>query len=651
MTWILPTPPPVVSYVARVTCVGGPADGLTLPVTAGKITVDQSSDVRRTGSFTVAGVEEWTPEALTDALDSRAGTELLLEQAGPTGWVPQGVFTIDKPKVSRRTDGVDIRVDVSDRSHRVKLAGMDRRWVVSAGTPVSEAIRAILTQIAPWIPTDFPDTDELVAVDVVLEFGDDPWAACLDLAQSVGLDLYVDQTGVVVTSSATAALSADALAVTWLSVDREIDTAQIINHVRAAWTPARPDPLPPVWDGKGGFEDAVDDFSSTSVLSWVGRRCALVKGDRSLLTSESAARQAAQIELLRGLDVTYSGRGSVAPDTALDVGVVTMLDGDRYRITRLDIDLGGGATDVVLGVPPVDMAALLVRALQVPTDTRTREIVTSLSPLRTALASDPNGSQASVTPTAAVADVVVGDLVEVLHTGRGERIAVARFVGGSASAYGAEVIADAPWMYFPLDDASGTPVDQTGNVVATSIAGVTLGAPGIGDGDTAVTVDGGSGRGVVIPASAFTGVRQFTVEILAKATNMTTARALLGLEGSGSIFAFLLQHTSGNAMEGYTGFTWANRIGSAYAEASPTAVHHWAITYNGTTAVLYRDGVSVATEAQAWTATDATQPLYIGGRAAASGVASFLGTVGGFAFHKSALTAARILAHAQAAGL
>lgn len=57
MTWILPAPQPVVSYAARVTCLGGPADGMVLPVTAGKITVDQSSDVRRTGSFTVAGVE------------------------------------------------------------------------------------------------------------------------------------------------------------------------------------------------------------------------------------------------------------------------------------------------------------------------------------------------------------------------------------------------------------------------------------------------------------------------------------------------------------------------------------------------------------------------------------------------------------------
>lgn len=647
MTWILPAPQPVVSYAARVTCLGGPADGMVLPVTAGKITVDQSSDVRRTGSFTVAGVEEWTPEALTDALDPRAGTELLVEQTGPAGWVPQGVFTIDKPKVSRRTDGVDIRVDVSDRSHRVKLAGMDRRWVISAGTPVSEAIRAILTQIAPWIPADFPDTDDVVAADVVLEFGDDPWAACLDLAQSVGLDLYVDPTGVVVTSLATAALSADAVAVTWLTVDREIDTEQIVNHVRAEWTPARPDPVPKGFDDKGGFEDAVDDTSSTSVLSWVGRRCKVVAGDRSLLTSAAAARQAAQIELLRRLDVTYSGSGTVAPDTGLDVGVVTILDGDRFRITRLDIDLAGDATGVVLGVPPVDMAALLVRALQVPTDTRTREIVVGVNPLRTALTTDPTGSQASVTPTAAVSGVVVGDLVEVLHKGRGERIAVARFVGGT-SAYGWEVLADDPYCYFPLDDDTAA-TDAMGNVTPASGSGVTYGATSVGDGVTAVSVDGTTGAGIVLPKTAFTGINNFTVEILARATNMTTQRYMAGMDGVTNELAFLFQHSASAAVTGITGAGWANTIGSAYTETTPTAAHHWAITWNGTTAVFYRDGVQIASEAQTWTPVDPTSDLYIGGRR--SSAAGFLGQVAGFAFHKSALPASRILAHAHAAGL
>lgn len=650
MVWTLPAPAAPVFFRARVTCLGGPRAGLVLPVTAGEITIDRSSDVRRSGTLTVAGVPQWTPDEATDALDPRAGTELLVEQVTAAGvWVPQGVFSVSRPRVSRAADGVRVQVEIDDRSHRVRLAGMDRRWVISQGTPVVEAIRSILTQIAPWCPSALTDTLDLVAADVLVEFGDDPWAACLDLAESIGRDLYVDPQGVVVWESATAALSATPVNVTWLSVDRDIDTAQIINHVRAEWSPARPDPVPKDFDDKGGFEDAIDDWSSTSVQSWVGRRCKVVKGDRSLLTSPSAAQQAAAVELLRAIDIAYSGQGTVTPDATLDVGTVTVLDGDRFRISRLQIDLAGGETQVTLGVPPDDMAALLARALTVPPDRRTREIVVSVSPLRTVLASDPTGSQVMVTPTAAVQGVNVGGVIEVLHTGKGERIGIARFLSGNA--YARAVLADAPFCYFPLDETSGTPVDTVGNVVPASMAGVTLGAAGIGAGATCATIDGASGSGLRLPTASFTGVTAFTVEIIAKAVNMTTARAIFGMEGSGQALGFLVQHSATATVSGFTGFTWSNQIGSSYAETAPTGAHHWAITSDGTTARFYRDGVEVASEAQAWTPTAPTQNLYVGGQQTSGGIPAFSGQIAGFAFHKSALPAARIKAHAQAAAL
>lgn len=646
MAWNIPTPPPVVSYRSRVTCKGGPADGLVLPVTEGGISVARAADVRRSGTLTVAALPVWTPDDAADALDPRAGTEVMVEQYGPSGWVPQGVFGVSKPTVSRTADGVRVTVDIDDRSHRVRLAGMDRRWVISAGTSVSEAIRSILTQIAPWIPCVFPDTTETVQSDVLLEFGDDAWAACLDLAESAGLDLFCDRLGNVVTESATAALSATPVVVAWTALDRDIDTAQIINHVRAEWTPARPDPVPKDFDDKGGFEDAVDEDSSTGVLSWMGRRAKLVKGDRSLLTSASAARQAAQIELLRCMDIAYSGRGSIAPDPTLDVGSVTVVEGDRFRITSLDVDLAGSDTGVQLGVPEQTLSTLIAEASKLPADRRTREIVTSTSPLRTALTSDPLGSQITVTPTAAVAGVQVGELVEVLHRGKGERIAIARFIGG-ANAYDLAVMQDSPFCYFPLDDVSD-PVDAMRNITPKSIAGVTLGGASIGAGVTSATVDGTTGAGVVLPKEAFAGVRNFTVELLAKATNMTAQRYLAGMDGSGVAFGFLLRHTATAQVQADTGATWPNTIGTAVAEAAPTGVHHWAVTYDGTDAKLFRDGVQIATEAQSWSATDPINDLYIGGRQGSTG---FLGRVAGYAFHKAALPASRLLAHAHAAGL
>ena len=648
MTWTTPTAPNVLRHVARATCVGGPVDGSVLPITAGKVTVDYGSDVRRSGSVTVAATPEWVPDGETDPLDPRAGTELLIElwDSGTQSWVPEGLFSISKPRTNRSISGVQVTVDVVDRSGRARLAGMDRRWVIPAGTLATEAIRSILTQVAPWLPCIFPDTTDIMQTDVLLEFGDDPWAACIDIAQSVGLDIFCDTTGHVITADATAALSAQATPVQWVTIDRDIDAAAVVNHVRAEWTPARPDPLPKDWSDAGGYEDAVDEDSSTGVLSWVGRRCRMVNGDRSLLTSANAAKQAAAIELLKRMDVTYSGSGTVIPNPLLDVGTVVELDGDRYRITRLTIDLAGAATDVTLGVPPVRLAALMARALTIPGDRRTREIVVALNPLRTARAAAPGGSWLTVTPTAAVDGVVVGDVVEVLHTGRGERIAVSRVLSGSA--YAAEVMADNPFCYFPLDDAT-TATDAMGNVTPISASGVTYGGAGVGDGVTAITVNGTTGAGVVLPKAAFTGISSFTVEILARATNMTTQRYMAGIDGATNELAFLFQHSAAAAVSGITGAGWANTIGAAYTETAPTAVHHWAISWDGTTAVFYRDGVQIASEAQTWTPANPTLDLFIGGRRASS--VGFLGQVGGFAFYKSALPASRILAHAQAAGL
>ena len=648
MTWTTPTAPNVLRHVARATCVGGPADGSILPITAGQVTVDYGSDVRRSGSVTVAATPEWVPDGETDPLDPRAGTELLIELWDtPTQlWIPQGLFSISKPRTTRSIAGARVTVDVVDRSGRARLAGMDRRWVIPAGTLATEAIRSILTQIAPWLPCIFPDTTDIMQSDVLLEFGDDPWAACIDIAQSVGLDIFCDTTGHVVTADATGALSAQTTPVQWLNVDRDIDAAAVVNHVRAEWAPARPDPLPKDWSDAGGYEDAVDEDSSTGVLSWVGRRCRMVNGDRSLLTSANAAKQAAAIELLKRMDVTYSGSGTVIPNPLLDVGTVVELDGDRYRITRLNIDLAGAATDVTLGVPPVRLAALMARALTIPGDRRTREIVVALNPLRTARAAAPSGSWLTVTPTAAVDGVVVGDVVEVLHTGRGERIAVSRFLSGGA--YAAEVMADNPFCYFPLDDASGTQVDAMGNVTPSSVSGVTFGAAGIGDGATAMSMTAAANSGVALPAASFNGTTSFTVEVLAKATNMTTPAYSVRMNGSGTALGFLFHHDASAVITATTDATWPNWVGSSYTETVPTSVHHWALTYDGSTARVFRDGVHILSEAQTWTPGNPMSPMWIDD---VSSSESFNGTLAGFAFHKSALTGARILAHAQAAGL
>ena len=224
---------------------------------------------------------------------------------------------------------------------------------------------------------------------------------------------------------------------------------------------------------------------------------------------------------------------------------------------------------------------------------------------------------------------------------------VAPASGGST--YRDLVLEDNPFMYFPLDDAT-TPTDVMGNVTPNQVQSVTMGAAGIGDGATSAQFDGGAAsRGIRIPAAQLPNMStltSFAAEAIAAADNMSAQRAFFARDS-----AFLVRHTSAALVDPFTGLGWANRIGaSGYPEGAPTAIHHWAIVWDGSTARLYRDGAVVLSEAQAGTpASASTNNLYIGAREATD--LTFLGRIAGFAFYTHSLSAARVLAHAQAAGV
>lgn len=401
------------------------SSGVALPVVSGQITVDRTANVRRTGRAVIAGLRGWTPTQAGDALDPRSGVEVRIDVGHPSsGWTPAGVYSLSRAEVTQSATGWGISVDLADRSHRAKLAGMDRRWVVSTGTRITSAVAAILGAVYPGLPVSLPATiTAAVVTDVVLEYGDDAWQACQTLLATTGWDLHVDRTGVATVAPVAPAAGA-VTPVKWVTWSRGLASADIINAVGAEWSLPRPEDATG-WVPAGGLVEAVDDVSPTGITSPVGKRCKKWRGDSSILASAAAAYEAARSQLLDHMDATYSGSGTIVPDPAHDVGMtVTSPEGGTYRVGRLTIDLAGAATGVDLGMPEPTLAQMLARQAVPLVERRTREVVESITPVRTRLLTDRYA--ALVRCDTLGQTLAVGDVVDVLHAGMGRRTVIGK---------------------------------------------------------------------------------------------------------------------------------------------------------------------------------------------------------------------------------
>lgn len=421
--------------LARVDILPGPGvtpgEETTLPVVSGSVTVDYSAAVRRTASLTVADVPDWV---LADA-QTALGVEVqvwqgVVDDAGAEHWWSQGVFSVTRLSVSRTGAGRDLSLDLTDRSHRVKLAGSRRRWAASGSDYILATISNILAAIAPWLPINIDPTGDLIFGDdpLICEYGDDPWDACRKIARSVSRDLHVDRHGVVVAPPITNPLEAVPTVLYGLTAETvETDVEDVVNVVGCPWEENKPEDAGEDWVPDGGIVEATDDATVTGTRSPLGPRARLVSGDTSVVHTPEHAGLAAQADLNLRMGLQRAATGSVVPDPRLDVGVPVDVHGATHIVSRLDIDLAGGATGIDMGAARPEIAAMLADVPRVE-GRRTTEIVTGLAPLRTRSVTDPGGAEVTVRWTDALAGVEVGDPITVLHEGAGSRVGVALLV-------------------------------------------------------------------------------------------------------------------------------------------------------------------------------------------------------------------------------
>lgn len=211
-----------------------------------------------------------------------------------------------------------------------------------------------------------------------------------------------------------------------------------------------------------------------------------------------------------------------------------------------------------------------------------------------------------------------------------------------AGAYRQEVLADSPFCYFPFDEASGVPVDVMGNRALT-VHGTSpvLGAPGIGDGATCAQFNSGADADCWTTTTTTIG----TIEALVNVTDVTNAAILADTE----VPQDKPFRVSGGKVQWIGGSPWPTSITGATTLSTGTT-YHLAATFSAEMVRLYVNGTL---DAQATHTVTAYGGLSIGSRVRATpGYRNTVeGRMAGFAIHSAALPAARILAHAQAAGV
>ena len=112
--------------------------------------------------------------------------------------VPLGVFLITKVNITDTAQGVKVSVEGSDRSLILTRAKWtSHNFYISDNTPKETAIKNILEDRYPGVKTVFPLTGQVCPLTYpTLDQSSDPWKEAIKIAESAGMDLYFDETGI-----------------------------------------------------------------------------------------------------------------------------------------------------------------------------------------------------------------------------------------------------------------------------------------------------------------------------------------------------------------------------------------------------------------------------------------------------------------------
>lgn len=212
------------------------------------------------------------------------------------------------------------------------------------------------------------------------------------------------------------------------------------------------------------------------------------------------------------------------------------------------------------------------------------------------------------------------------------------------SNYSAEVLIDEPVAYYRMNEPSGQPQDSSGNANHTTVTGGTptygVAGPILSDPtNTAITFDGVNENFTAPDHATLDFADVFTYEAWIKRTAADPSEFSIVEKGTN---AGSLELNNNNLMLGSAGIAV---IVESNVSISDTLWHHVVATKNGATCKLYIDGVDRTGTVTNTTCVSTATALTI----ASGGGNFFIGSIDEVAVYPTALTAARVLAHYQAA--
>jgi hypothetical protein len=176
-----------------------------LPIISGTITDDSTAAIRRRAQVELAA-EAAVMALLTKDVPSSTGlwplgNELKIwagvqYRDGTYEWIPQGVFRIAKPSLSDNGT-VSISLDMYDRSRSVSRAKFTKPYSIANGVNYITAMKALLVSRLPWLTdNDFLTmTTSYLTPALVFTDDDDPWECLMNMASSIGAEIFWDNEG------------------------------------------------------------------------------------------------------------------------------------------------------------------------------------------------------------------------------------------------------------------------------------------------------------------------------------------------------------------------------------------------------------------------------------------------------------------------